>query len=133
MEKNIQNKASILIVDDDLNLLDLLSQILLLHGFLADMACNGEIAFKMVQEKDYDLVISDIRMPVMTGTELLDHIRNYQKDKNKRSRVFLMSAYTSGEILENADALGADGFFDKPFDINSFLEKIREELHILPE
>ena len=133
MEKIVQNKPSILIVDDDLNLLELLSQILLLHGLSADKASNGEIAFKMIQAKEYNLVITDIRMPVMTGTELLDHIRNYQKDKKMRSRVFLMSAYTSGEILENADALGADGFFNKPFDINCFLEKIREEFHILPE
>ena len=129
----MENTPSILIVDDDLNLLDLLSQILLLNGISADKASNGKIAFGMVQAKEYDLIISDIRMPVMTGTELLDNIRTYQKDKSKRSRVFLMSAYSSGEILENADALGADGFFNKPFDINTFLEKIREELQILPE
>ena len=129
----MQNKPSILIVDDDVNLLELLSQILLVHDFSADKALNGAIAFNMVQAKHYDLVISDIRMPVMTGTELLDHIRNYQKDKEKKSKVFLMTAYTSAEILESAETLGADGFFDKPFDINCFLEKIREGFPILPE
>lgn len=129
----MQNKPSILIVDDDENLLELLTQILLVHDFSADKALNGAIAFKMVQGKHYDLVISDIRMPVMTGTELLDHIRNYQKDKEEKSKVFLMTAYTSAEILECAENLGADGFFEKPFDINCFLEKIREEFSILPE
>ena len=131
MEKNFQKIPCVLIVDDDLNLLELLTQILLINNISADQASNGQIAFKMIQEKEYDLVISDIRMPVMTGTDLLKHIRNYQKDK--RLKVFLMSAYSSGEILEDADALGADGFFDKPFDINFFLEKIMEELHILPQ
>ncbi len=129
----MQDKPSILIVDDDVNLLELLSQILLMNDFSADKALNGAIAFNMIQAKHYDLVISDIRMPVMTGTELLDHIRNYQKNNEKKSKVFLMTAYSSSEILESAGILGADGFFNKPFDINCFLEKIREEFFILPQ
>lgn len=117
-----------LVVDDDVNLLDLIRQILELHGLACDTAEDGLAAFNKIQKRHYKLIVSDIRMPNMNGTELLKAVRNYQKSKTPKSRVVLMTAYSTAEIMEQADRLGVDDFLTKPFDIVDFVKRLRDIL-----
>jgi len=76
------------------------------------------------QPDDFDLIISDIRMPGITGLEVLEGI--YQSEWF--TPMILITAFGDTEVHAKAEALGAAAFFDKPFDIEKLLDKIKEVL-----
>jgi CheY-like chemotaxis protein len=115
---------TILVVDDDSILLELISQLLDLNGLSCDTAKDGLEALEKMEKQFYALVISDIRMPNLTGTELLREIRSRQSGNPDKSKVILMTAYSTSEIQEQSKTLGVDEFIIKPFDINDFMDKI---------
>ena len=115
---------TILVVDDDSILLELISQLLDLNGLSCDTAKDGLEALEKMEKQFYSLVISDIRMPNLTGTELLREIRKRQSERADKSKVILMTAYSTSEIQEQSKMLGVDEFIIKPFDINDFMDKI---------
>ncbi len=71
----MENPTQILIVDDQVNTCKSLQAILKKSGYPSDYTLNGEEALKKVQEKHYDIVISDIRMPGMDGMQLLEELK----------------------------------------------------------
>jgi DNA-binding NtrC family response regulator len=89
-------------------------------GFDVTGCENGQIALDALQSADFDLVLSDIEMPVMTGLELLGALQS----RGMKVPVFLMSASPvhgmSGQHLK----AGAIGFFDKPFSLMQIKEQI---------
>ncbi|MBN1211655.1 MAG: response regulator [candidate division Zixibacteria bacterium] len=104
-------KASVLIVDDEKCIRDILSRIIEREGFMVTVAVDGSDAYEKIQKARYDYVISDINMPNMTGLELLKKI----KGLNRKIRVLLITSrageYSPHEILRE----GADFFITKPF------------------
>ncbi|EKD28124.1 MAG: hypothetical protein ACD_79C00422G0009 [uncultured bacterium] len=118
-----QNKK-ILVVDDDPNLLELMSQILTIYEINCDTAINGEDALTKLENKFYDIIVTDIKMPVMDGTELVKNVRKIQEKSITKSTIILMTAYSTSEIIDLADKLSVTDFFTKPFDINKFVERI---------
>ena len=115
---------NILVVDDDTILLELITQLFDLHGLSCETAKDGLEALEKIKQRFYSIVISDIRMPNMTGTELLREIRNLQSESGDKSKVILMTAYSTAEIQEKSKTMGADEFILKPFDIKDFMEKL---------
>ena len=108
----------ILIVDDEKNIRMTLSQSLESLGVETDMAGNGEEALTKLKEKDFGLILLDIRMPGMDGMEVLRQVREVRPD----IRIIMITAYgTIGSAVE-AMKLGAVDFLQKPFDP----EEIRE-------
>ena len=107
----MESKASVLIVDDEKCIRDILSRIIEREGFMVTVAVDGSEAFEKIQKARYDYVISDINMPNMTGLELLKKI----KDLNRKIRVLLITSrageYSPQQILRE----GADFFITKPF------------------
>jgi CheY-like chemotaxis protein len=102
----------ILIVDDDVVLLDLMSRRLERMGYQADRADNGEQAIELVKNNFYDLVITDIYMPKATGIDLIAVV----KEKDPLVQVI---AITGGAMIEMAlEALekGSYAYLSKPFD-----------------
>ena len=86
-------------------------------------ATDGEDALRKLAEEDIGLVISDMRMPKMSGTELLAAIR----EKDPELPVVLISGYSFGDADDLAAATRADGFLVKPFrmnDIKGILERL---------
>ncbi len=106
------NCASILIVEDDQELLEALSDTLELAGYNIKTAANGEHALAVLDKYEINLVISDIQMPVMDGHLLLKAI----KAKFHDTPVMLMTAY--GSIQQAVDAMrdGAVDYLVKPFE-----------------
>ena len=72
--------ASILVVDDELSMREFLSIFLEKQGYKVATAADGEKALKMAQEERFDLAISDIRMPGLSGLELLAQLKPIQPD-----------------------------------------------------
>ncbi|MAX66147.1 MAG: response regulator [Bacteriovoracaceae bacterium] len=118
------NKTYILLVDDEALLRDTMRTHLEIEGVIVEEASNGQQAFDLIQEKDFDIILSDIRMPECSGVELLKLIRN---SSEKTPPVVLMSAFTDISAQKAKD-LGAIGMFLKPDNINYLKELLVEAL-----
>jgi DNA-binding NtrC family response regulator len=105
------NKATLLIVDDEIEIREMLSRHFRLQKFNVELAGNGREALAILEQKRIDIVISDIMMPEMGGVELLRNIRQHYS----MVRVIMITGYVT---LENALAcmrVGAQSCVFKPF------------------
>jgi two-component system, NtrC family, response regulator PilR len=113
----------VLIVDDNPNMSSLLSEMLEVFECESARAGDGPEAIEKIEQDDYDLVITDMRMPKMSGLELLQKI----KEKRPDMPVVVISGYALDD--EGNDILSgqADGFLSKPFkmsDIEQLLSQV---------
>ncbi len=103
---------SILVVDDEPVLRELVAFILLDHGFKVSEADSGDSAYLMLRERSFDVVVSDVRMPNGSGVDLLQRINQLREN---RPEVFLVSGYSEISPAE-AKRLGARDLLSKPVD-----------------
>jgi CheY-like chemotaxis protein len=104
----------ILIVDDNPNMSTLLSDILEIFDFEGCHAEDGQEALDRLKEGSYDMVFTDLRMPVMDGYDLLDKI----KTEHPTMPVVVVTGYAVGKGQDKALSEKADGFLYKPFKVN---------------
>ena len=105
------NKYRVLIVDDEESMRDFLSIMLHREGYQVDTAVDGAQAVVHLRDHSYDLVISDIKMPRMTGLELLAHI----KERTPETVVLMVTAFSSTDEAVEAMKQGAYDYITKPF------------------
>lgn len=111
----------ILLVEDDIEQLEPLHTALSQSGHVVDEAKDGETAQWLMQEKNYDLVILDWMLPVMSGVQLCQYYRQI----GKTSPVLLLTARdTTADKVTGLDA-GADDYLVKPIDIVELLARVR--------
>lgn len=113
----------ILIVDDELELLALEQMRLELYGAITDSAQNGAEGFQKFQENNYDIILTDIRMPNGHGTKLIANIRS----QNQRIPILCITAFpdlSHEEIL----SLGAQVCLFKPICIHTLISSILQHL-----
>ncbi len=123
---------TILIVDDEKNYTLILSAVLQDEGFETLTANTGQEALETLAEFDVNLVITDMKMPVMDGIELLRHI----KEKYPTVPVIMMTAYGTVEKAVEAMQLGAFNYITKPFDnarLVIYVNKALEMHHMAQE
>jgi two-component system response regulator FlrC len=101
----------ILIVDDNPNMSSLLVEMLEVFQYEALRANDGHDALQKLDEDNYSMVITDMRMPKMTGLELLRAI----KEKLPKMPVVVISGYSVDEQDSDFVKTKADGFLNKPF------------------
>ena len=116
------DKAVLLIVEDDEDMLNIMSDQFREIGYTVFSAENGQIALKIAENKKIDLIVSDIQMPVMTGVDLLKNIRQ----KNSDIPIVLLITGQSSLNESKALELGASGLFHKPFDFEVLAEEVRK-------
>jgi DNA-binding response OmpR family regulator len=104
-------RKPVLIVDDEKNIRLTLSQSLESLELETDTAVNGEEALAKLKEKDYGLVLLDLRLPGMDGMEVLRRLREIRPDV----QVIIITAYGTIESAVDAMKLGAVDFIQKPF------------------
>jgi two-component system response regulator GlrR len=119
-------KPSILIVDDDKDILKLISMRLSAAGYTTHLANNGAAAMSVIALQRPDLVISDLRMPAMDGMALLDAIQHAQPTLP----VILLTAHGSIPDAVRATQQGAFSFLTKPFDSQALLQQVSSALHL---
>ncbi len=102
---------SVLIVDDEKNILLTLSHSLEILQLETDTAANGEEALSKLKKKDYSLILLDLRMPGIDGMEVLRQVRQIRPD----ILIIMISAYGTIELAVEAIKLGAVDFIQKPF------------------
>ncbi|MBC8393702.1 MAG: sigma-54-dependent Fis family transcriptional regulator [Deltaproteobacteria bacterium] len=103
---------TVLIVDDEKNYPPILSAVLEEEGFETLSAYSGKEALKVLENSDVDMVLADMKMPVMDGIELLENIKNRDPDLP----VIMMTAYGTVEKAVEAMQKGAYSYILKPFD-----------------
>ncbi|MDR1039417.1 MAG: sigma 54-interacting transcriptional regulator [Deltaproteobacteria bacterium] len=103
--------GKLLVIDDDLSLRELLEMILRTAGHSVELAEDGDKGLDAALKGDFDLIISDIRMPGKNGIEVLRALRTAGKQTN----LILISAYASAETAVEAMREGAHDFIPKPF------------------
>ena len=116
----MQSKPVILVVDDDVPILTLMKNILREFGFDARVANTGAAAIDSTREARPDLILLDMKMPGMSGDEVIAALR----DTGARDVPILI---LSGEPVPPAETarLGVAGAVQKPFDVMALVEQIR--------
>jgi two-component system response regulator PilR (NtrC family) len=107
----MKSSISILIVDDEAIMRNLLQKILAREGYQLDTVADGASALEYLEKNTVDIVISDLKMPRMDGFELLKQIKN----KYPSVGVIIMTAYGDTFTVKDALLLGADEYITKPF------------------
>src|SRR5512141_2303381 len=123
----MDEKKSLLIVEDIPGILELLELTLRFKGYEVMTAQNGQDALEMIQNKRPALIITDILMPRMDGFTLVHRLRSEQ-DTRDIPVIFLSATYVSPEDKAFATTLGASRFIEKPIDMENFLRAISELL-----
>jgi len=111
-------KVRILVVDDELEIRKMLLRHFRFLGFEVEAAENGQHALELMATKRFDVVISDIMMPVMTGPEMLREIRR----QYPMTHVIMMTGYVTMDNALTCMRLGADTLVFKPLEDLGLLE-----------
>jgi len=107
----MKNKSStILVVEDESNLNEAYQVILANSGFDILTAFDGQEALDILEDNLVDLILLDLRMPVMDGIEFL---KEYNPEKSKRAKIIVFSNYDMQKEIEQAYSLGADKYILK--------------------
>lgn len=109
-------KKNLLFVDDDAEMRELVKDFFQTEGYRISFAENGKEALRLIDETEYDAVITDLRMPEMDGLDLLHEIRT----KEPVLPVILITAFGTIETAVEAIKEGATNFIPKPFKLNTF-------------
>lgn len=112
----------ILVVDDEEIIRESISFVLKKEGYIVEEAENGKIAYDKLLQSSFDLVISDIEMPVMKGTELLAEIRKI----NIQTAIIMITAYASLETAISCLRNGASDYIMKPIEFDELLFKLKK-------
>ncbi len=116
--------AEILIVDDEKAIRKTLSEILSFEGYKVDEAADGEEGLKKFRDKNYDIVLCDIKMPKIDGIEFLQKASEVNGD----TPIIMISGHGNIETAVEAVKKGAYDFISKPPDLNRLLITIRNAM-----
>jgi DNA-binding response OmpR family regulator len=114
----------ILVVDDEKDLVEVLTLRLEGSGFKVIVAYDGGEALKKVKEENPDLIILDIVMPVMDGFEVLARLRRDAQTKD--TPVIVLTCKGESKAIFKAQSLGATDYLIKPFEPSELLDAIKE-------
>jgi DNA-binding response OmpR family regulator len=117
----------ILLAEDDEILRMLIIDTLEEEEYQVDEAKDGQDALTFLKERLYDLVIIDYMMPAYSGIEVIERVR--QGDRNKAVPILMLSAKSQLSEQEKAIETGADYFVAKPFSPAELLDKVRDILN----
>jgi CheY-like chemotaxis protein len=113
---------TILVCDDDQGILDMIVLVLKTQGYRAIGEINSPNLFNMIEKEHPGLVIIDLRMPLMSGDEIIKVLRRSPNTQNLP--IIVTSANINGKEMA-ADA-GANHFISKPFDIFNLIDKVEQ-------
>jgi two-component system response regulator PilR (NtrC family) len=121
---NDQRPPRILVVDDERSMRELLAIVLRREGYEVLLAENGRAAIGLLEREPVDLLISDIKMPDMSGVEVLRAAKRIDPD----ILGIMITAFASTDTAVEAMRLGACDYLSKPFDIDLLKMKVREKI-----
>jgi CheY-like chemotaxis protein len=118
----MNDKTTILVVDDNQDLLETFAMILKHRGYEVQTACDGLSAVDRFKEQNFDVTLMDIVMPEMNGVDAFKKIREIQPDAS----IILMTAYSDEELIRTAMDEGVTLIIQKPIRIDLLIKLINE-------
>ncbi|MFN0119603.1 MAG: sigma-54-dependent transcriptional regulator [Blastocatellia bacterium] len=116
--------ARLMVADDERSLRELLELVFKREGHQITSVANGREALAALAQGSFDLIITDVKMPDVTGIELLRAVR----EQSPETMVIMMTAFATINSAREAFKLGADDFIQKPFDVDEFRLIVRKAL-----
>jgi CheY-like chemotaxis protein len=124
----------ILIIDDEELVTKSLQKLLRKEGYDITISQSGQLAVEKVKTQDFDLIISDVRMPQMDGIETVEEIRIYLKEQGKSAiPEILVTGYADEDSYKSALELKVADYIFKPFDTQQFLDAVKRNLNVIKE
>ncbi len=126
----LRGRQVLLVEDNEINTF-VARRILETHGIEVDHAQNGQEAVAMVEASEwgyYDLILMDIRMPVMDGVEATEHIRNMEREDMKRVPIIAMTANAYDEDMQKSLHAGMNAHLSKPIEPSVLLDTLLKYL-----
>ena len=120
----VQSGRRILVVDDDLDICALIVDGLSEEDYSICSCTSGAQALDLLEQEQFDLVLADIRMPRITGVDLLQQIREVSRE----TKVILMTAYASIDTAIEAVRHDASDYLVKPFSLTELRQRVRDAL-----
>jgi len=121
-ESTERGTVSILVVDDDLIFGRSFVSVLKEKGYNAELANTGKSAIAEVENRYFDVVFLDVKLPDMNGVEVLKRIKTIRPE----TKVIMITAFSYNEFADELLQLGAFAYFCKPFDISLAFRAIEE-------
>lgn len=118
-------EANVLLVDDEEQFLEVLSERLETRGLHVNSVTSGEDAIAQVEDKNFDAIVVDLAMPGINGIETMKRI----KEKRPDLEIIILTGHATVQTGIEAMKLGAEDFLEKPVDLNVLLEKISNAKH----
>jgi DNA-binding NtrC family response regulator len=115
-----ETKGKVLVVDDELDIRESLEILLSSEGYSVDQAQNAAEGLQKMEISGYDLVLLDLMMPDRSGMDVLQEVR----ERDRETPIFMITAYGSVEAAVHALKLGANDYFSKPWDNEKLLIEI---------
>lgn len=116
------SRGRVLIVDDDPDVAEALSELLKVGGFKTDLQKDAKTAIEAALAQPYTAAIIDIGLPDMDGIEVMSEIQRHQPGV----RIFLMTGYGSNDVATRARQAGAHDILVKPFDVADLIRRLDE-------
>ena len=122
------NKKHILVIEDDEEMRSLLADFLKEEGYEADAVEKGIYALKKILAEQFDLIITDIRMPTFSGLDILPELKRRQPN----TPVIVITAFGGEAVYYKALSRGADAYLEKPIQLHE-LRKLLQEMILTKE
>ncbi len=119
-----ERPAKVLIVDDERSLTKVLSKVLSTDGFSCDVASNGKQALEILKDKHFDVIVTDITMPEMTGIELLKLV----KKRDPEIQVIVITGHPDVDFAVEAIRSQVDDYLIKPFEMGQLRHAVYRAL-----
>ena len=125
----MSNTRSILILDDEPIVGERLKTLLVKDGHSVEVFTEPRLAIERLEDKTFDIIVSDIRMREMDGIQVMNHV--FQK--SKKTKVILITGYATLELARESLTKGAFDFIAKPFKSKEIRTTIGRALEVLSE
>jgi|SRR5690606_14498447 len=117
-------KKKILVVEDNPMVVKSLEFKLNKDGYEVVVAVDGRVALDTLKNNNFDLVITDLMLPFITGSQLIEHI----KKETPTTPIIVLSTATQEDIIMDAFTMGVDDFITKPFSPNELSLRVKRSL-----
>lgn len=125
-EKAPERQKTVLVVDDEMEIVNFIEMALSSEGYLIETAFSGEAALEKVEKEDFGIILLDVAMADLDGIEVCRKIKS--NVKKCMTPVYIITALLTEQIKERAIEAGADGYLAKPFKINTLIETVNKVL-----
>lgn len=121
-------KLSVMVVDDEADIREALVtflEMMEVFNFIVE-AKDGQDAFMRYQNQSFDLIVTDLIMPISSGIDLIQNIKKVEKKKEAKTPMMILSANLTSEEVKKAIAFGVKHALTKPCTAQDFMDKVTE-------